>query len=105
MGKKFSEIAGAARATWSPDAVAVNTAAAQVFEAEMDLAVAIGMEIYNRRKALHLTQPELQRLSGVQQAEISRIESGVGNPTLSTLQRLTGALGTTLAVHEVSPVA
>jgi transcriptional regulator with XRE-family HTH domain len=39
-----------------------------------------------------LTQRELADLSGVRQADISRIERGAGNPTESTLQRLAAAL-------------
>jgi len=35
---------------------------------------------------------QLSELSGVPQADISRIEHGAGNPTEATLQRLAGAL-------------
>ncbi|PPF78903.1 hypothetical protein C5B96_13790 [Subtercola sp. Z020] len=45
------------------------------------------------RKARSLTQPALSELTGIQQAEISRIERGTGNPTAATLLRLADALG------------
>jgi len=38
--------------------------------------------------------------SGIHQSEISRIESGNGNPTLKTLGALTGALGVELSIAE-----
>ncbi|WP_062519528.1 helix-turn-helix domain-containing protein [Demequina silvatica] len=93
MGKSFRDIADDARAQWTDDAVVVNDAAARVFSAEVDLHAELGAELLRLRSARRLTQPELQRLSGVQQAEISRIERGVGNPTLATLEKLTHALG------------
>jgi len=40
------------------------------------------------RVARQLSQVELARASGVQQAEISRLERGRGNPTLKTLSAL-----------------
>ena len=43
-----------------------------------------------------LTQQELARVSGVQQSEISRIESGRGNPTWQTMDQLATALGVQL---------
>jgi transcriptional regulator with XRE-family HTH domain len=39
-----------------------------------------------------LTQAELSGLTGIPQADISRIERGGGNPTESTMQRLAHAL-------------
>ncbi len=36
-------------------------------------------------------------MTGIDQAEISRIERGVGNPTEDTLEHLGGALGVKLA--------
>jgi transcriptional regulator with XRE-family HTH domain len=45
-----------------------------------------------------MTQPELAKASGIQQAEISRIETGRANPTIDTVTRLTRALGTHLTL-------
>ena len=49
------------------------------------------------RVARQLSQVELGRASGVQQAEISRLERGLGNPTLKTLSALGQVLGFELA--------
>ncbi len=45
-----------------------------------------------------LTQQELAARSGISQADISRCERGVGNPTRATLDALTAALDAHLEV-------
>lgn len=45
-----------------------------------------------------LTQKDLAQLTGISQADISRIENGDANPTLDTIQRLAVALGCTLSI-------
>ncbi len=54
--------------------------------------LALGMQFRDARVAQGLTQAQLAELSGVPQADISRIERGAGNPTETTLQRLAHAL-------------
>jgi transcriptional regulator with XRE-family HTH domain len=49
------------------------------------------------RVARQLSQVEVARASGVQQTEISRLERGLGNPTLKTLSALGQILGFELA--------
>ncbi len=44
--------------------------------------------IVETRKAKHLTQKQLAELTGINQADISKIENGNANPALSTLKRL-----------------
>ena len=44
------------------------------------------------RRAKGLNQRELSAVSGVPQADISRLERGRGNPTLATIEKLLGAL-------------
>ncbi len=100
MGRKFSDIAEESRAGWSDEARSVNTAARQVFSAEINQRAEFGAEIARLRRAKELTQPELQALSGVQQAEISRIESGASNPTFSTVEKLAYALGARVSLTE-----
>lgn len=48
--------------------------------------------IIERRKALNLTQGDLAELTGISQPEISRIESGMVNPTIGTVGRLADGL-------------
>lgn len=50
------------------------------------------------RKERHLTQKQLAAASGINQAEISRIECGQTNPTASTLAALLAPLGARLGV-------
>ncbi|HEX9240982.1 MAG TPA: helix-turn-helix domain-containing protein [Anaeromyxobacter sp.] len=53
----------------------------------------LAREIFDLRKAAGLTQRQLAASSGVQQADISRIEAGDANPTLATIAALAYALG------------
>lgn len=47
----------------------------------------------------NMTQKELSEKTGITQADISRIESGTRNPSLSMLKRLAKGLGCTLKVE------
>jgi len=49
--------------------------------------------IKERRESLHVTQETLAELSGVGLRTVKQFESGKGNPTLVTLQKLGDALG------------
>jgi hypothetical protein len=49
--------------------------------------------IKSRRIALHVNQETLSLLSGVGLRTLKEIESGKGNPTLLTIQKLADALG------------
>jgi transcriptional regulator with XRE-family HTH domain len=56
-------------------------------------------EMLALRKARGLTQRQLAQKTGVNQSEISRIEGGSANPTMSTVAVLLGALGAELSVR------
>lgn len=49
--------------------------------------------LFEARRAKNLTQAELAQLVGMNQAEISRLERPNANPRLSTLLKVTQALG------------
>lgn len=49
--------------------------------------------IKERREMLQVTQETLAQLSGVGLRTLKQFESGKGNPTLTTLQKLADALG------------
>lgn len=49
-----------------------------------------------RRKALRMTQQELALYAGLSQRMITKIESGRGNPTLSSLIQIAKCLGLSL---------
>lgn len=92
MAKDFKELADRAKASWTDDTRRVYEAASVEFTAEVDERAELGAMLASARKAKSLTQPALSQLTGIQQAEISRIERGVGNPTAATLLRLADAL-------------
>jgi len=98
MAKKFSDLADRAKAGWSEDTHKVYDAASAEFIAEVDERTELGALLASARKARSLTQPALSELTGIQQAEISRIERGTGNPTAATLLRLADALGQKLTL-------
>jgi transcriptional regulator with XRE-family HTH domain len=49
--------------------------------------------VKERREALQVTQERLAELSGVGLRTLKQFESGKGNPTLSTLQKIADVLG------------
>jgi DNA-binding XRE family transcriptional regulator len=53
------------------------------------------------RRRRGITQRELSELSGVQQADISRIERGETQPTTVTARRLADALGADFGFYEI----
>lgn len=85
------------RTSWTEDDWKTYNAISADFQKEMKDRAELGAALQSARKAQSLTQPTLSLLADVQQAEISRIERGVGNPTATTLFRLTHALGLKLA--------
>lgn len=66
--------------------------------AASDLRVDLISELIQARKERGLTQKELEKLSGVKQPVIARMESGSSNPQLSTIMKLLAPLGKKLAV-------
>ena len=59
----------------------------------------VGTCIRNRRIDTGLTQKQLAVRAGITQSVLSRIESGKGNPTLSLLEEIAAALGTSIDIH------
>ena len=58
-----------------------------------------GQSISQRREELGLNQRELAILASVSQRDVSQIEQGKANPTLTTQVKLLSALGLTLAIE------
>ena len=48
------------------------------------------------RKECNMTQKELAEITGINQADISKIETGNANPAVSTLRRLAEGMGMVL---------
>ena len=61
----------------------------------------IGQTISQRREELGFSQRELAVLATVSQRDVSHIEQGKANPTLTTQVKLLGALGLEI---EISPI-
>ena len=53
------------------------------------------------RQQKHITQKELAEITGIAQADISRLENGNANPSLNTLKRLAEGLGMAIKVEFV----
>lgn len=73
-----------------------------VFKAEYDALepeFAIIQAIIDARKETGLTQKELSERTGINQADISKLERGNANPSLRTLKRLAAGMGRTLKVE------
>jgi DNA-binding XRE family transcriptional regulator len=61
----------------------------RAFEVQFTLAA----DLIALRKASGLSQKQLASESGVQQADISKIERGLVNPTIGTIEKLARPLG------------
>lgn len=57
------------------------------------MANSIVRQIRERRKDLKINQAKLAQLSGIGLNSLSRLESGKGNPTLRSLQKIAEVLG------------
>ena len=69
----------------------------EALQPEMDITRAM----MDARIRAGLTQTELSKKSGISQADISRLENGTRNPSLSLLKRLAEAMNTTLKIEFV----
>ena len=65
---------------------------------------AIIQALIDARKASGLTQKQLAEITGIAQADISKLENGNANPSLRTLQRLASGMGKSLKIEFV-PIA
>jgi len=59
----------------------------------------LGKTLLQRRIFLNLKQEDVAELTGIGTKTIYLIESGKGNPSLSTLQKLAGILGMEVSVN------
>ena len=65
----------------------------------------LGGEVAVLRSRAGLSQEQVADQTGIDQAEISRIERGVANPTHDTLERIAAALGVRVGfMQERAPV-
>lgn len=60
---------------------------------EPDLNHLLAYQLLLARESANITQKELAEKTGIYQADISKLERGIGNPSLATLKRLAEGLG------------
>ena len=69
----------------------------EAIQPEMDVIRAI----VEARASQKLTQKELAERTGIDQADISRLENGTRNPSVNLLKRLADGMGMTLKIEFV----
>jgi DNA-binding XRE family transcriptional regulator len=60
-----------------------------------------GHAVMRGRAEREITQKQLAVLTGIDQSDISKIERGIANPTVGTLERIANALGMELKISLV----
>jgi DNA-binding XRE family transcriptional regulator len=102
--RPYRDIAAAAKEKWAPEVHEFAANANAILDAEVTAQVNLGRQLTELRKSARLTQVELAARAAMDQAEVSRIERGLGNPTRDTLVRLATAVDAQLVllpqVHE-----
>ena len=61
-----------------------------------DVLLKIANQVSEARELKGITQTQLSKITGIHQAEISKIERGIGNPSIKTLERIAKGLGLNL---------
>ena len=62
-----------------------------------DPSQALARAIRQLREELEITQEELAHEAGITTGTLSKIERGLANPSWTTVERIAGALGTSVA--------
>lgn len=68
---------------------------------ELETEELMTLSMLKARESAGMTQAALASVSGIDQGNISRIESGNGNPSISTLKRIAEAINSTLKIEFV----
>lgn len=64
----------------------------------MPVGILVADAVLSARAKAGMSQKELASATGIDQSDISKIERGVANPSISTLNRIANALGAKLSV-------
>ncbi len=67
-------------------------------EKELDINRLVAYQIMSARESVKMTQKQLSEKTGIYQADISKIERGIGNPSIATLERLAKGIGGKLEI-------
>lgn len=65
---------------------------------EIDAISALAVSLIEARATIGITQKQLSEATGIYQADISKIERGLANPSVATLKRLADGLGLKLKI-------
>ncbi len=71
----------------------------EVGKKEMDITSVLAENLTQAREVTGMTQKQLSESTGIYQADISRIERGLANPSLTTLKRLAEGMGLKLKIE------
>jgi XRE family transcriptional regulator, regulator of sulfur utilization len=96
--RSYRDATAAAKAQWTPEVQEFSEQLNAELRAEVTAQAAIGRELASLRTERHLSQKAVATAAHIQQADLSRIERGLGNPTAETLTRIAGALGARLTI-------
>ena len=80
------------------DASSIYECGVLVGEFDVPLAKNVGVVLGGAREDSEFTQESLAKVTGINQADISRIENGTGNPTLKKIEKILNALGKTMVI-------
>ena len=72
-----------------------------VREEKLPVSQAAGSAVASARAMSGLSQKQLAAVTGIDQSDISKIERGMANPSVATLERIAGALGGQLSIRIV----
>jgi DNA-binding XRE family transcriptional regulator len=95
MSKQYTDYSKKMRARLTPS----GKLAIKAFEDSYDL----GLSLMQARHARELTQKQLSEIAGINQSEISKIETGSLAINTATLFRLLDALGATVHIELTKP--
>ena len=80
------------------DAMSVYESGDLVGYVDTDVNYQIGFLLARLREEMNVTQKELAEKSHIDQGDISKIEKGIGNPTIGKINRLFRALGKRISI-------
>ena len=80
------------------DSTAIYYDGVLVGQIDVPMNQSLGVLLAETRESLGITQTELSKMSHIDQGDISRIERGIGNPTIAKIERLFNALGKRISI-------
>ena len=83
------------------DATSIYYDGEVVGQVETPLALQLGFLLAKTRDEMNVTQVELSKKAHIDQGDISKIERGIGNPTLAKINKLFKALGKSLSLEVI----